>query len=56
MTTCFYDHPQVYKGYYLHVLIVHRCFSLKHNGIPFYFYIVRIWLLHPVIVKIYCDM
>ena len=51
-----YDHPQIYKSYYLHVLIVHRYFSLKHNGIPFCFYIVCIWLLYPVIVKMYCNM
>ena len=47
-----YDHPQVYKSYYLHILIVHRCFPLKHNGIPFCFYIVCICLLYPTSVKI----
>ena len=32
-----YDHPQVYKSYHVHVLIVHRCFTVKRNGIPLCF-------------------
>jgi len=48
-----YDHHRVYKSYNVHVLIVHQCFTVKRNGITLCFYIVHIWLLYPVTVKIY---
>ena len=32
-----YDNPQVNKSYHLHVLIVHRCFTVKRYGIPLCF-------------------
>jgi len=29
-----YDHHEVYKSCHVHVLIVHRRFTVKRNGIP----------------------
>ena len=33
-----YDHHQVYNSYHVHVLIVHRCFTVKTQWDPITFH------------------